>query len=114
MRLTPEQFQQIYWIFVTLILCFMAFVGVRIAMFEHRRRHPDPPRPRRRPGSGGSGTYRPLTKDDRPEGTFGTSGIGASDVAGIGGASIVTSSSDVADASFDSGGGSDSSGGGDS
>ena len=47
MRLTPDQFQQLFYAFIFLILCFMAFAGVRMAMMEHRRRQPNsPPCPR--------------------------------------------------------------------
>lgn len=125
MRLTPEQFQQVYSIFIGIILLFFAFVGIKMLMFKLRE---DDPPPRRRPpapGAGGTGEYRPDS-----HATFGTSGVGPSDMSPAGMTSAsgdLSSSGDVASTSWDSsdtggdsgsgdfsGGGGDSGGGGSS
>lgn len=120
MRLDPATFETIFHIFIGLILLFFAFAAIRILSIKARIDNP-PPRPRP-PAPGGTGEYR---KGSATHATFGTSGIGSSDLSPAGmptpltgetsaGDSYADASWDSSDSGGDSGGGDYSGGGGDS
>jgi hypothetical protein len=124
-RITPEQFQTIYSVFIGIILLFFVFVGIQILTIRHRQNSP-PPRRAPRPAGPPGGGRRTGDSSGATHATFGTSGIGAGDVAPAGGfastSSDLSSSGDIASGSWDSsdtgggdyGGGDFSGGGGDS
>ena len=97
MRLDPEEFQRIYWIFLAAILCFMIFAIARIAAFEYRRRHPAPRPPREPRNAAGS--------------DFGFSGISAGDTTSFDIGTESAGGSDSGDGGGGDGGGGDGGGG---